>query len=111
MMVAFRSTKVRPFAERKATNGPAIYSLQWPPSRRPFFVMDERVNPFLERRVAFVGKLGGMTLHQAQTLVRRLGGTPVAADDPRIDLVVVGADQLVGQASSPATSSTPRITE
>jgi len=64
--------------------------------------MDERVNPFLNRRVAFEGKLGGMTQREAAALVRRLGGTPAPRDDERVDLVVIGAEELVGQASSPA---------
>lgn len=61
------------------------------------FVMDQRANPFLGRRVAFVGKLGGMTLREAVALVRRLGGTPVSRDNDHIDLLVLGAEELVDQ--------------
>lgn len=61
------------------------------------FVMDQRANPFLGRRVAFLGKLGGMTLREATALVRRLGGTPVTRDDHRIDLIVLGAEELGDQ--------------
>lgn len=45
-------------------------------------------------RVAFVGKLGGMSRREAQGLVREQGGIPVddAADD--VDLIVLGADEL-----------------
>jgi tetratricopeptide (TPR) repeat protein len=71
------------------------------------FVMEPRVNPFLNRRVAFAGKLGGMTLREATALVRRLGGTPVSRDDERADLLVLGAEELleVGQASLPACAT------
>jgi tetratricopeptide (TPR) repeat protein len=58
------------------------------------FVMEQRANPFLDRRVAFAGKLGGMTLREASSLVRRLGGTPVSRDNERIDLLVLGAEVL-----------------
>jgi tetratricopeptide (TPR) repeat protein len=46
------------------------------------------------RRVAFLGKLGGVTRREAQRLVRQQGGTPV--DDPNhgVDLIVIGADEL-----------------
>jgi len=46
------------------------------------------------RRVAFLGKLGGVTRREAQRLVRQQGGTPV--DDPNhgADLIVIGADEL-----------------
>lgn len=54
----------------------------------------QQANPFLDRRVAFAGKLGGMTFKEATALVRRLGGTPVARDDERIDLLVLGAEEL-----------------
>lgn len=46
------------------------------------------------RRVAFLGKLGGVTKREAQRLVRQQGGTPL--DDPShgADLIVIGADEL-----------------
>lgn len=44
------------------------------------------------RYVAFVGKLGGMNLREAQSLVREHGGFPVAKTNVRVDLLVVGAD-------------------
>ena len=49
---------------------------------------------FAGQRVAFVGKLGGVSKREAQRLVRDHQGTPVevGAHDP--DLVVVGAEQL-----------------
>ena len=45
------------------------------------------------KRVAFVGKLGGVTRREAQQLVRQHGGalTKVSAD---VDLIVIGADEL-----------------
>lgn len=49
----------------------------------------------LHLRVAFAGKLGGMSRRAAQQLVRAHGGTPV--DDPRgddVDILVIGADEL-----------------
>ena len=46
------------------------------------------------RCVAFVGKLGGMNRRQARQLVRQSGGQMVESIDDRVDLVVVGADQL-----------------
>lgn len=49
----------------------------------------------LNRRVAFAGRLGGMSRRAAQQLVREHGGTPV--DDLRaadVDLIVIGADEL-----------------
>jgi tetratricopeptide (TPR) repeat protein len=56
-------------------------------------VMADPLNPIAGRRVAFCGKLGGMTLREAHALVRRLAGTPVKRDDPQLDLLIVGADE------------------
>ncbi len=47
-----------------------------------------------DRRVVFVGKLGGMTRRDAKNLVRDQGGIPVDDLDARADLIVVGADEL-----------------
>ena len=49
---------------------------------------------FQGKRIAFAGKLGGLTKREAQQLVRQHGG--VAADRPHaeVDIVVVGADEL-----------------
>lgn len=44
------------------------------------------------RYVAFVGKLGGITKHEAHQLVRQQGGTPVNTDHAKLDMVVIGAD-------------------
>ena len=56
---------------------------------------DEVAQPLQGTRVAFVGKLGGLTRREAQRLVRRHGGVPV---DPKpvdaVDLIVIGADEL-----------------
>jgi tetratricopeptide (TPR) repeat protein len=46
------------------------------------------------RRVMFVGKLGGVNRREAQQLVRAQGGVPVDRLDPRVDLLVIGADEL-----------------
>jgi tetratricopeptide (TPR) repeat protein len=45
-------------------------------------------------RVAFAGKLGGMTKREAQNLVRNYGGTPVDTLSREVDMVVIGADEL-----------------
>lgn len=50
--------------------------------------------PLAGRRVAFVGKLGGMTRREAQQLVRRFGGIAVDAPSDDANLVVIGADEL-----------------
>lgn len=48
-----------------------------------------------DKRVVFVGKLGGMTKREAHALVRRHGGTPIERmRDTNLDLVVVGAEEL-----------------
>lgn len=46
------------------------------------------------RRVAFLGKLGGVTRREAQQLVREQGGIPVDKPSPDADLIVIGADEL-----------------
>ncbi|MCA9217330.1 MAG: tetratricopeptide repeat protein [Planctomycetales bacterium] len=46
------------------------------------------------RRVGFVGKLGGMNRREAYDLVRQSGGTPVDQLDDRLDIIVIGADEL-----------------
>jgi tetratricopeptide (TPR) repeat protein len=48
-----------------------------------------------DTRVAFVGKLGGMTKREAHALVRQYGGIPVdRLRDTNLDLVVIGAEEL-----------------
>jgi tetratricopeptide (TPR) repeat protein len=47
-----------------------------------------------DKRVAFVGKLGGVTKREAQQLVRQYGGTAAEKLSGDVDLVVVGADEL-----------------
>lgn len=48
-----------------------------------------------DKRVAFVGKLGGMTKREAYALVRHQGGIPVERmRETNLDLVVVGAEEL-----------------
>ncbi len=46
------------------------------------------------KRVAFVGKLGGVTKREAQQLVRQQGGVAVDKPIAEADLVVIGADEL-----------------
>ncbi len=49
---------------------------------------------FKNLRIAFAGKLGGMTKREAQNLVRDHGGIPVDQLSDEVDLVVIGADEL-----------------
>ena len=46
------------------------------------------------KRVAFVGKLGGVTKREAQQFVRQHGGVPVESSSEGLDLIVIGADEL-----------------
>jgi tetratricopeptide (TPR) repeat protein len=46
------------------------------------------------KRVAFVGKLGGVTKREAHKLVRERGGQPVDRVSSNVHLVVIGADEL-----------------
>jgi DNA-binding transcriptional MerR regulator len=46
------------------------------------------------RRVAFVGKLGGVNRREAQQLVRREGGAVVDRSEEDLDLVVIGAEEF-----------------
>jgi DNA-binding transcriptional MerR regulator len=50
----------------------------------------------LGRRVAFVGKLGGVNRREAQQLVRREGGAVVDRTEEDLDLVVIGAEEFLG---------------
>lgn len=50
--------------------------------------------PLEGRRVAFVGKLGGVTRRESQQLVRDQGGIPVNKCSVEVDLIVIGADEL-----------------
>lgn len=45
------------------------------------------------RRVAFLGKLGGMNRREAQDLVRHHGGTCVMPNDSHVELIVLGAEE------------------
>ncbi|MCA9263934.1 MAG: MerR family transcriptional regulator [Planctomycetales bacterium] len=46
------------------------------------------------KRIAFVGKLGGMTRREARQLLREIGAVPVAEDDVAVDIVVLGAEEM-----------------
>jgi tetratricopeptide (TPR) repeat protein len=50
--------------------------------------------PLNGKRVAFAGKLGGLTRREAQQLVRQHAGIPVQNCDASADLIVIGADEL-----------------
>ena len=54
--------------------------------------VDAGIGTISQRRIAFVGKLGGMNRREARELVRKHGGTMVDRVDPSVDLIVVGAD-------------------
>ncbi|MFM2096806.1 MAG: hypothetical protein RIS70_3930 [Planctomycetota bacterium] len=47
-----------------------------------------------DRHVAFLGKLGGLTRREAQQWFRDQGALSVESSDPRVDLVIIGADEL-----------------
>jgi len=49
---------------------------------------------FSGKRVAFVGKLGGVTRREAQQLVREQGGVPLTRCDASAQVIVIGADVL-----------------
>jgi tetratricopeptide (TPR) repeat protein len=56
-------------------------------------VSDNPIQPVLShQRVAFVGKLGGVTKREAQQLVRQHGGVPVDQHHADVTLIVIGAD-------------------
>ena len=57
-------------------------------------VAGSEIPPLEGRRVAFVGKLGGVTRREAQQLVRDQGGVPVNKCSIEVDLIVIGADEL-----------------
>jgi tetratricopeptide (TPR) repeat protein len=64
---------------------------------RPHMSAADSTDPsdaFKSLRIAFAGKLGGMTKREAQNLVRDHGGTPVDPLSADVDLVVIGADEL-----------------
>lgn len=44
-------------------------------------------------RIAFIGKLGGMSRREAMQLVRNYGAVPVEPDQDRIDVWVIGAEE------------------
>ena len=46
------------------------------------------------KRVLFLGKLGSMTRRDVRSYVRQRGGSVVRAEDPEIDWVVIGAEEL-----------------
>ena len=54
----------------------------------------ERGESLRGRRIAFVGKLGGFTKREAQQLVRQNGGVPVESQSSKVDVIVIGADEL-----------------
>ncbi len=51
-------------------------------------------SPIFNRRIAFVGKLGGMNRREARDLIRSHGAVMVERIDETVDLIVVGADEL-----------------
>ncbi|MCL4203159.1 MAG: MerR family transcriptional regulator [Pirellulaceae bacterium] len=57
-------------------------------------ISDDDAQFLADKRVVFVGKLGGVTKREAQQLVRQSGGIAVEKLTSDVDLVVVGADEL-----------------
>lgn len=57
-------------------------------------VENEAVSPLDGRRIAFVGKLGGVNRREVRRLVRENGGVLSDLSDPSVDMVVIGADEL-----------------
>ncbi|MFT7631302.1 MAG: tetratricopeptide (TPR) repeat protein [Mariniblastus sp.] len=57
-------------------------------------VSEPNDSPIANRRIAFVGKLGGMNRREARELVRRHGATMVDRVDLTVELIVIGADAL-----------------
>ena len=60
---------------------------------------NELAAPLDGKRVAFVGKLGGMARRQAQQLVRQQGAIAVEKGSLKkagveVDIIVIGADEL-----------------
>lgn len=47
-----------------------------------------------DKRIWFVGKLGGFTRREAHQVVRQVGGTPADAWDATVNLIVIGADEI-----------------
>ncbi len=54
---------------------------------------DEATQWIAEKRIAFLGKLGGLSKREAMQLVRSHGGVAVEMADPAIDVVVIGAEE------------------
>lgn len=52
-------------------------------------------DPLIERRVAIVGKLAGMTRREAKQQLRAAGAVPVDSLDETVDLAIVGEQDLV----------------
>jgi len=70
------------------------------PSRRLFIftgtvnqLSGEPSSPISGKRISFAGKLGGMNRREATNLLRSFGATVVDLDAPRIDWVVIGAEE------------------
>jgi tetratricopeptide (TPR) repeat protein len=57
-------------------------------------ITEPQDQPLQGKRIAFVGKLGGVTKKEVQRLVRNGGGVPVDQPSCDADYIVVGADQL-----------------
>ncbi len=68
-------------------------------SSDPEFVNDGDAEAWLReefwshQRLAFIGKLGGVSRREATALVKKLGGTTVDAIDEHVTLVVIGAEE------------------
>ena len=52
------------------------------------------MTPLHGKRVAFLGKLGGLNRREVFRLVREQGGIPIEQADDSADWIVIGADEL-----------------
>ncbi len=52
-------------------------------------------SPFDGKRVAFVGKLGGLNRREAARLIREHGGIPVEQSSATVDCIIVGASNFL----------------
>ena len=70
--------------------------------------MNESVSILLDKRIAFVGKLGALSRKEAMQLVRDHGGIPLERVSNDVDLVIIGADELPAEDVSALLSESIR---
>ena len=70
--------------------------------------MNESVSILIDKRIAFVGKLGALSRKEAMQLVRDHGGIPLERVSNDVDLVIIGADELPAEDVSALLSESIR---